>query len=103
MLHTGFLTQLFAEGNAIFGTLTHQLQAALGESYKTHRILKPAGAEAPLGNLKATAFALDHIADRYPNIFKNQSGFTARRMQAVKDTQWPNQFNTRRVARYKDG
>ena len=94
MLNRGLFDERLAECHPLLGAGTHELKAALGHPHKTHRVLKTAGAETPLSNLKTAALTLDHIADRHPHIFEQQFRLTAGRMQAVEGAQRSDQFHT---------
>ena len=97
MLNRGLFDERLAKGHPLLGPRAHQLKAALGHPHKTHGVLKTAGAETPLSNLKTAALTLDHIADRHPRIFEQQFRLTAGRVQAVESAQGPHQFHTEGV------
>ena len=76
---------------------------ALCIPYETHSVLETTGTETPLRNLKATAFALDHVTHRNTHVIEQQFGLATRRMQAVEYPQFTYQLYSRGVARYQNG
>ena len=70
LLRHGLLGHGLAKGYAAAGALAHQLQRALGQANEAHAVVDAPGAQAPLGDLEATAFAQQDVGDGHAHVFK---------------------------------
>jgi hypothetical protein len=67
-------------------TFAHQLQCAFGQANQAHAMVNAARAKATLGNLEATTFAEQNVADRHTHVLKQHSpcGHGARRRSQIR-------------------
>ena len=72
----------FAESDTLRRAFAHQFEAALGEAYEAHGVLETPRAKPSLGDLEATSFPFDHVADRNTNIREAAFPFSSRRVEA---------------------
>ena len=68
----------FAESHPLRRAFAHQFEATLGEAYEAHGVLETTRTEPSLGDLEATSFPLDHVADRNANIREAAFPFSPR-------------------------
>jgi hypothetical protein len=67
--------------------LAHQFQRALGQADQAHAVVDAAGAEAALGDLEATAFTEQDVADRHAHVLEIHLDMAVRRVVVAQHIQ----------------
>mmetsp|Transcript_8030 Transcript_8030/g.15497 ORF Transcript_8030/g.15497 Transcript_8030/m.15497 type:complete len:498 (+) Transcript_8030:657-2150(+) len=102
LLRDGLLGDGLAEGGAGDGALAHQLQRTLGRADAAHAVVDAAGAEAPLGDLEAAAFAEQDVGGRYAHILQLDLHVAVGRVVVAEHRQRADDGDAGRVGRHDD-
>src|SRR5262249_4172404 len=90
-----------AEGAATDGALTHLLQRALGDTDQPHAMMDAAGAEPPLRDFEAAAFAEQDVRRRHANVLEHNFGVAVRRIVIAEEAERALDLHARRVERHQ--